>query len=135
MPANIVYRPGKNSLSVRWLLTLHAVRRHVQQGTNAVTFGDEVYPRTAIAALANNDPDYPGSCGRCYEIRCHTGPVIANGTSVYRTDQGRVALCAMTYAWLLDSSQQRCSTFTSCIFKQASLETSLLLACKTDDVE
>ncbi len=63
-----------------------------QQGSNAVTYADEVYPRDSIAALANNDPDYPGSCGRCYEVRCHTGPIISNGTSVFRTDQG----CAAT---------------------------------------
>ncbi|KAK9827704.1 hypothetical protein WJX81_002445 [Elliptochloris bilobata] len=59
-----------------------------QQGTGAVSYSNEIFPRDAVAALANNDPDYPGSCGRCYEIRCHTGPVIANGTSVYRTDGG-----------------------------------------------
>ena len=53
-----------------------------------MTYADEVFPRDAVAALANNDPDYPGSCGRCYEVRCHTGPVIANGTSIYRTDEG-----------------------------------------------
>ena len=60
----------------------------LQQGTSGVTYANEVYPRDAVAALANNDPDYPGSCGRCYEVRCHTGPVIANGTSIYRTDNG-----------------------------------------------
>ena len=62
--------------------------RPAQQGTSGVTYADEVFPRDAVAALANNDPDYPGSCGRCYEVRCHTGPVIANGTSIYRTDEG-----------------------------------------------
>ena len=58
-----------------------------------MTYADEVFPRDAVAALANNDPDYPGSCGRCYEVRCHTGPVIANGTSIYRTDGG----CASSF--------------------------------------
>ena len=57
-----------------------------------MTYANEIFPRESIAALANNDPDYPGSCGRCYEVRCHTGPVIANGTEVYRTDHGCAAL-------------------------------------------
>ncbi|KAK9839232.1 hypothetical protein WJX81_002973 [Elliptochloris bilobata] len=55
-----------------------------QNGRQDVTYGNQVYPRNAMAALANNDPDYPGSCGRCYEIRCRSLPVIANGTTPYR---------------------------------------------------
>lgn len=31
---------------------------------------------------ANIDPDFPGSCGRCYLVRCHPGLVIANGTTL-----------------------------------------------------
>ena len=48
-----------------------------------VTYGNQVYPINAMAALANNDPDYPGSCGRCYELRCRSVPIIANGTTPY----------------------------------------------------
>ena len=55
-----------------------------QNGRENVTYGNQVYPRNAMAALANNDPDYPGSCGRCYEIRCRSTEVIANGTTPYR---------------------------------------------------
>ena len=69
-------------------MALYPLRVPAQQGASGVTYADEVFPRDAVAALANNDPDYPGSCGRCYEVRCHTGPVIANGTSIYRTDEG-----------------------------------------------
>jgi hypothetical protein len=29
-----------------------------------------------VAALADADPDYPGSCGRCYEVRCRPGLVL-----------------------------------------------------------
>jgi hypothetical protein len=54
-----------------------------QNGRQNVTYGDQVYPINAMAALANNDPDYPGSCGRCYELRCRSLPVIANGTTPY----------------------------------------------------
>ena len=54
-----------------------------QNGRENVTYGNQVYPRNAMAALANNDPDYPGSCGRCYEIRCRSTEVIANGTTPY----------------------------------------------------
>ena len=32
--------------------------------------------KDAIAALADGDADYPGSCGRCYEIRCVSGTVF-----------------------------------------------------------
>lgn len=29
------------------------------------------------AASTSASPDYPGSCGRCYDIRCITGPVLS----------------------------------------------------------
>ncbi|KAL6764674.1 hypothetical protein V8C86DRAFT_2468022 [Haematococcus lacustris] len=36
------------------------------------------YPRDAVAASADANSDYPGSCSRCYEIRCRSGPVLSN---------------------------------------------------------
>ena len=34
----------------------------------------------AIGALADGDADFPGSCGRCYDIRCVTGTVYGQCT-------------------------------------------------------
>ncbi|KAJ9505556.1 hypothetical protein QJQ45_028036, partial [Haematococcus lacustris] len=36
------------------------------------------FARDAVAASADQNPDYPGSCGRCYEVRCKSGPVLNN---------------------------------------------------------
>ncbi|WIA23970.1 hypothetical protein OEZ85_013605 [Tetradesmus obliquus] len=36
------------------------------------------FPRTQYAASADGSPDFPGSCGRCYDIRCKTGRVLNN---------------------------------------------------------
>ena len=32
-------------------------------------YSDLPFFRNEVAALAQKNPDYPGSCGRCYEIR------------------------------------------------------------------
>ena len=32
-------------------------------------YSDLPFDKAQVAALAQKDPDYPGSCGRCYEIR------------------------------------------------------------------
>ncbi|KAF5833334.1 hypothetical protein DUNSADRAFT_10414 [Dunaliella salina] len=32
-----------------------------------------------MAASANQNPGYPGSCGRCYTVRCKPGPVLGAG--------------------------------------------------------
>ncbi|KAK9823593.1 hypothetical protein WJX72_004108 [[Myrmecia] bisecta] len=40
---------------------------------------DLPYGTGNVAALANVDPDYPGSCGRCYEVRCKPGLVPGSG--------------------------------------------------------
>ncbi|GAX79409.1 hypothetical protein CEUSTIGMA_g6850.t1 [Chlamydomonas eustigma] len=40
--------------------------------------GSMPFPKDAIAALADEDDDYPGSCGRCYEVKCVTGVVQEN---------------------------------------------------------
>ena len=32
-------------------------------------YSDLPFDKGQVAALAQKDPDYPGSCGRCYEIR------------------------------------------------------------------
>eukprot|EP00879_Flechtneria_rotunda_P032789 GHRR01036138.1.p1 GENE.GHRR01036138.1~~GHRR01036138.1.p1 ORF type:complete len:183 (-),score=45.32 GHRR01036138.1:187-735(-) len=34
------------------------------------------YPQTEYSAAADASPDYPGSCGRCYNIRCTTQPLL-----------------------------------------------------------
>ena len=34
------------------------------------------FPRDAVAAAADANPDYAGSCGRCYEVKCATGTVL-----------------------------------------------------------
>ena len=36
---------------------------------------DLPFDQTHAAAAADINPDFAGSCGRCYEIRCVTGPV------------------------------------------------------------
>ncbi|KAA6418535.1 MAG: hypothetical protein FRX49_11481 [Trebouxia sp. A1-2] len=38
-------------------------------------------PASMLAALPTSNPDYPGSCGRCYELRCQTGVVAGNYSS------------------------------------------------------
>ncbi len=35
---------------------------------------------------ADIDPDFPGSCGRCYQVRCKPGLVIGNGTTPVSTE-------------------------------------------------
>ncbi|GBF89114.1 hypothetical protein Rsub_01831 [Raphidocelis subcapitata] len=40
--------------------------------------GSLPFPRAAYAASADANPDYPGSCGRCYQIRCKPGLVLNN---------------------------------------------------------
>ncbi len=39
-----------------------------QNFSRPVTLQDLPYPKEMYAALALTDPDYPGSCGRCYEV-------------------------------------------------------------------
>ncbi|KAL6758139.1 hypothetical protein V8C86DRAFT_3025649 [Haematococcus lacustris] len=36
------------------------------------------FARDAVAASADQNPDYPGSCGRCYEVRCKSGLLLNN---------------------------------------------------------
>lgn len=33
------------------------------------------YARDAVGAPADTNPDYPGSCGRCYQVKCVPGIV------------------------------------------------------------
>ena len=33
------------------------------------------HAQDSIAALADGDADFPGSCGRCYDIKCVSGTV------------------------------------------------------------
>ena len=60
----------------------------LQNYTEGVTYANVPYPKEALAALANIDEDFPGSCGRCYEVRCKNGLVLSNGTSIFNTTQG-----------------------------------------------
>ncbi|KAK9787725.1 hypothetical protein WJX73_002165 [Symbiochloris irregularis] len=52
-----------------------------QVGTQGVSFADVPFPVGDLAAAANINVDYPGSCGRCYELRCATGTVVGNYTN------------------------------------------------------
>lgn len=29
-----------------------------------------------VMAYASGNPDFPGACGRCYEVKCAPGPVL-----------------------------------------------------------
>ncbi|WIA32859.1 hypothetical protein OEZ86_006034 [Tetradesmus obliquus] len=44
------------------------------------------FPRDQVAALADSRPDYPGSCGRCYAVRCKEGLVLDNDGNPRRID-------------------------------------------------
>ncbi len=35
-----------------------------------------------MAAAADADPDYPGSCGRCYQVKCTSG-IVAGEARVW----------------------------------------------------
>lgn len=41
----------------------------MQNFTEGVTYDNVPYPKDMLMAVANVDADYPGSCGRCYEVR------------------------------------------------------------------
>ena len=43
-----------------------------------IDYDDLSLPLDGVAALADVNPDFPGSCGRCYEVRCSEGLVQAN---------------------------------------------------------
>jgi hypothetical protein len=50
--------------------------------TDLMPNGDTYLPfeRDAVAASADTNPDYPGSCGRCYAMRCKEGLVQSECT-------------------------------------------------------
>lgn len=52
-----------------------------QNGTQGVDFSNVPFPVDMLAAVANVNEDYPGSCGRCYELQCTTGVVVGNYTA------------------------------------------------------
>ena len=60
----------------------------LQNYTEGVTYDNLPYPKEMLAALANTDEDFPGSCGRCYEVRCKNGLVLANGTTIFNITNG-----------------------------------------------
>jgi hypothetical protein len=31
---------------------------------------------TQVTAYASGNPDFPGACGRCYEVKCSPGPAL-----------------------------------------------------------
>ncbi|EIE19971.1 hypothetical protein COCSUDRAFT_67654 [Coccomyxa subellipsoidea C-169] len=59
-----------------------------QNFTEGVTYDNVPYPKDMLMAVANIDADFPGSCGRCYEVRCRSGFVLSNGTEIYNTSLG-----------------------------------------------
>jgi len=44
------------------------------------------YPIDMYAAAADTNIDYAGSCGRCYQIKCRTGPLENDGRQLRLTD-------------------------------------------------
>ena len=43
-----------------------------------IDYDDLQLPLDGVAALADVNPDFPGSCGRCYEVRCSEGLLKSN---------------------------------------------------------
>ena len=43
-----------------------------------IDFSDLQLPLDGVAALADINPDFPGSCGRCYEVKCKEGILLGN---------------------------------------------------------
>ena len=43
------------------------------QGVDQIREEDMPFDQAHAAALANVNPDFPGSCGRCYEVRMGRG--------------------------------------------------------------
>lgn len=56
----------------------------IEHGACGYTLSDGTlaYQRDLYAALADTNFDYPGSCGRCYEVRCKSGLVQDRGAPV-----------------------------------------------------
>jgi len=50
----------------------------LQWGGCGLTNGDGtvLWPKDQVASYATGNPDFPGACGRCYEVRCAPGPVL-----------------------------------------------------------
>jgi hypothetical protein len=46
-----------------------------------LTYDDVPFPHDGVAALADVNPDFPGSCGRCYEVKCLPGLLLGNNHS------------------------------------------------------
>jgi cullin-associated NEDD8-dissociated protein 1 len=44
------------------------------------------FPKEVYAAVADTNEDYPGSCGRCYQVRCKTGFPYNNGRPLRVSD-------------------------------------------------
>lgn len=40
------------------------------------------FPRDTVAAAADANPDYPGTCGRCYAVKCKPGLVLSKRITV-----------------------------------------------------
>jgi cullin-associated NEDD8-dissociated protein 1 len=50
---------------------------HRRQGVQKIRPQDLPFDQTHAAAAADINPDFAGSCGRCYEVRCVSGPVAS----------------------------------------------------------
>lgn len=53
----------------------------LEWGACGLTNGDGtvLWPKEHVTSIADQNPDYPGSCGRCYEFKCHEGLVLGSG--------------------------------------------------------
>ena len=56
--------------------TLHPTPQPRSHST--LTYDDVPFPHDGVAALADVNPDFPGSCGRCYEVKCMDGLLLGN---------------------------------------------------------
>lgn len=42
---------------------------HVTSSVHTTTMDDQPPPVVQVTAYADGNPDFPGACGRCYEVR------------------------------------------------------------------
>ncbi|MEW5313055.1 MAG: hypothetical protein WDW38_004649 [Sanguina aurantia] len=51
--------------------------------------GSLPFARDAVAAAADCNPDYPGVCGRCYQVKCVSGPVYEKDNEQVQISNGQ----------------------------------------------
>lgn len=74
----------------------------VRDGGPPRTYSDLPFYRNEVAALAQKNPDYPGSCGRCYEIRyCCQCSCVHHGRHAHFCSMGALhqAVMQVSQAW------------------------------------